>query len=481
MTTVITFGTFDLFHFGHLRMLERAAEHGNRLVVGVSSDMLNWSKKQQRPAVDQEQRMAIVRALACVDSVFLEESLEDKPLYCKKYGADVLVMGDDHLGEYDEMCKGVCKVHYLPRTKGVSSTKLKRDISSNSLASLCSAASSPILGAMPRSMSNMSLNSLDGGIDGAGDGGTGGGPARVVTPPHIPRQKLGIARPRNSDSPPRSKDGCPPRPPAQTTEADTAKYSAGAKNLVRSTTQSNPVTELLVTAHDAYYDFVMRSCTPFCAAMPRDISICGKRVTIFTANIVTYARGLLVVPIVLGMKYNYLFAAAFLVMFHDFLDHLDGVVAKQQARDGRSKGDDGAFGAFVDAQMDKFVFCLCLWSFLILIDYGTGSTLVNIVVVLTSIVLFALELSIAAVRTVDYFEAKHSPEGRPALRAVSEGKLKQKFESVGIALYCLALPNNTNIGWVVAGTVCLCFAVYFSLQSLAHKLRARRANLKAQG
>lgn len=67
--------------------------------------------------------------------------------------------------------------------------------------------------------------------------------------------------------------------------------------------------------------------------------------------------------------------------------------------------------------------------------------------------LFALELSIAAVRTVDNFEAKHSPEGRPALLAVSEGKLKQKFESVGIVRYCVALPNNTNIGWVVAGIV----------------------------
>ena len=469
MTTVITFGTFDLFHFGHLRMLQRAAEHGDRLVVGVSSDMLNWSKKQQRPAVDQEQRMAIVRALACVDSVFLEESLEDKPLYCKKYGADVLVMGDDHLNEYDEMCKGVCRVHYLPRTKGVSSTKLKRDISSNSLASLCSANSSPVLvanGSIPRSMSNLSLNSLDGGIDGAGDGGTGGRPAISPTLPPVVTRSLGIARPPLS----------PPSPKRTQPEANGAKYSAGGKNLVRSTTQSNAVTELLVTAHDAYYDFVMRSCTPFCAAMPRDINICGKRVTIFTANIVTYARGLLVVPIVYGMKYNYLFAAAFLVMFHDFLDHLDGVVAKQQARDGRSKGDDGAYGAFVDAQMDKFVFCLCLWSFLVLIDYGTGCVLTNAVVVITSVVLFALELSIAAVRTVDYFEAKYSSKGRPALRAVSEGKLKQKFESVGIALYCLALPNNTSTCWVLAGTVCLCFAVYFSLQSLAHKLRARQAN-----
>ena len=71
-------------------------------------------------------------------------------------------------------------------------------------------------------------------------------------------------------------------------------------------------------------------------------------------------------PIALAMKYGALRWASFLVLWHDFLDHLDGVVAKQQARDGRSTGDDGAFGAFLDAQMDKLVFCVVLWSFLLL-------------------------------------------------------------------------------------------------------------------
>ena len=440
MPTVITFGTFDLFHFGHLRMLQRAAEQGDRLVVGVSSDMLNWSKKQQRPAVDQEQRMAIVRAMSCVHQVFLEESLEEKARYCEKYGADVLVMGDDHLGEYDEVCKGVCRVHYLPRTKGVSSSKLKRDISSGSLASLD--------GSLPR---NSSTNSL---CD-----------ANRSASPLIPPRGLGKAR-AHVNSPEGAGDEA----------GGNSAYSAGGKNLVHSTTQSNPITANLVYAHDAYYDAVMKLCTPFCAAMPRDVSIRGKRITVFTANIVTYARGLLAIPIVLGMKYDYLWTASFLVMFHDFLDHLDGVVAKQQARDGRSKGDDGAFGAFLDAQMDKFVFCLCLWSFLLLTNYSSGSPALHTVVVLTSAVLFALELSIAVVRTADYFEAKYAAKGRPALRAVSEGKLKQKFESVGIALYCLALPNPAlSINWMVTGTVCLWFAVYFSLQSLAHKLRSRKA------
>ena len=125
---VLTFGTYDLFHIGHLRILQRAAAEGCRLVVGVSSDALNFSKKQVYPAISEDQRMAIVAALKCVDEVFLEESLSLKKEYCLKYKADVLVMGDDHLNEYNEMLEGVCKCVYLPRTVGVSSTKLKKQI-----------------------------------------------------------------------------------------------------------------------------------------------------------------------------------------------------------------------------------------------------------------------------------------------------------------------------------------------------------------
>ena len=81
-TTVITFGTYDLFHFGHLRIIQRAMALGDRLVVGVSSDALNYEKKRQTPAVCEEQRMALVAALAGVSEVFLEESLEKKADYC---------------------------------------------------------------------------------------------------------------------------------------------------------------------------------------------------------------------------------------------------------------------------------------------------------------------------------------------------------------------------------------------------------------
>jgi len=206
------------------------------------------------------------------------------------------------------------------------------------------------------------------------------------------------------------------------------------------------------------------------------VTVFGNTYTVFTANIVTYGRGFLAIAIALSMKFGWLWSAAFLVMFHDFLDHLDGVVAKQQALDGRSTGDDSRFGAFVDAQMDKLVFCLSLWSFILFLDYS-GSLLVNAVIVSTCALLFALEFTIAVVRTGDYFTAKLTPVtdcAQPALRAVSEGKLKQKFESIGIALYCLCLPSPTShVVPALAGTACLFFAAYYSMQSLVHKLNAR--------
>ena len=92
---VITFGTFDLLHLGHLRLLERARALGDKLVVGVSSDALNMKKKDRTPVMCQEHRMAIVAALRCVDEVFLEESLELKQQYIKEHNATVLTMGDD--------------------------------------------------------------------------------------------------------------------------------------------------------------------------------------------------------------------------------------------------------------------------------------------------------------------------------------------------------------------------------------------------
>lgn len=120
-TTVITFGTFDVLHVGHVRILARAAALGDRLVVGVSSDALNVAKKGRAPVFSEDERMEIVRALAMVDDVFLEESLELKREYVLAHGADALVMGHDWEGRFDHL-SDVVDVTYLPRTPSVSTT-----------------------------------------------------------------------------------------------------------------------------------------------------------------------------------------------------------------------------------------------------------------------------------------------------------------------------------------------------------------------
>jgi choline-phosphate cytidylyltransferase len=129
--TVLTFGTFDVFHVGHLRVIERAAELGDRLVVGVSADALNLRKKGREPVFSQGERLAIVAALRAVDEVFIEESLELKRDYIQQFGAHVLVMGDDWEGRFDEF-RDICEVVYLPRTPAISTTALIEKISATS-------------------------------------------------------------------------------------------------------------------------------------------------------------------------------------------------------------------------------------------------------------------------------------------------------------------------------------------------------------
>lgn len=127
--TVITFGTFDVFHVGHVRVLQRAAALGDRLVVGVSADALNVAKKGRPPVFNQDERLEIISALKVVDEVFVEESLELKRDYILEHGADVLVMGDDWAGKFDWV-SDVCEVVYLPRTPSVSTTGLIEHIAS---------------------------------------------------------------------------------------------------------------------------------------------------------------------------------------------------------------------------------------------------------------------------------------------------------------------------------------------------------------
>src|SRR4051794_33953269 len=126
--TVITFGTFDVFHVGHLRVIERAAAYGDRLIVGVSSDALNLSKQGREPVFSQAERLALVGALKPVDQVFVGETLALTRHYIEQYAPDVLVMGDDWAGRFAEFQDG-CEVVYLPRTPAISTPALIEKIS----------------------------------------------------------------------------------------------------------------------------------------------------------------------------------------------------------------------------------------------------------------------------------------------------------------------------------------------------------------
>lgn len=127
MKKVITYGTFDLFHVGHLNLIKRAKAQGDYLIVAVSSDKFNALKGKKAYHSDVD-RMLILRAIKYVDEVILEESWEQKVADIKKYDIDVFVMGDDWKGKFDEL-KEYCEVVYLPRTEGISTTKIKDDLS----------------------------------------------------------------------------------------------------------------------------------------------------------------------------------------------------------------------------------------------------------------------------------------------------------------------------------------------------------------
>jgi len=124
--TVITYGTFDLFHVGHLRLLKRARELGDYLIVGVSTDQFN-AIKGKKTIIPYDQRAEIVQSIRYVDQVIPEQSWEQKVEDIQKFNIDLLVMGEDWKGKFDDL-KAYCEVVYLPRTQGVSSSQLKNSL-----------------------------------------------------------------------------------------------------------------------------------------------------------------------------------------------------------------------------------------------------------------------------------------------------------------------------------------------------------------
>jgi glycerol-3-phosphate cytidylyltransferase len=123
MKRVITFGTFDIVHVGHINILERAKSLGDYLIVGISSDALNMQKKGRAPVYSESDRVKIISSLRCVDEIFIEHSLELKGDYIKEHDADLLVMGDDWAGKFDNF-KTLCDVKYLTRTPSISTTEI---------------------------------------------------------------------------------------------------------------------------------------------------------------------------------------------------------------------------------------------------------------------------------------------------------------------------------------------------------------------
>ena len=124
--TVITYGTFDMFHIGHLRLIKRLQEVGERVIVAVSTDEFNL-EKGKRVVIPFSQRVEIVSAISGVDLVIAESSWDQKISDIEKHGVDAFVMGDDWTGEFDFL-RNYCEVIYLARTVGISTTELKSSL-----------------------------------------------------------------------------------------------------------------------------------------------------------------------------------------------------------------------------------------------------------------------------------------------------------------------------------------------------------------
>ena len=124
---VITYGTFDMFHIGHLNLLKRAKDLGDYLIVAVSTDKFNRIKGKN-VVIPYEQRKRIIESISYVDEVIPEENWEQKTQDIEEKDVDVFTIGDDWEGEFDFL-EEYCEVTYLPRTEGISTTKIKNKLS----------------------------------------------------------------------------------------------------------------------------------------------------------------------------------------------------------------------------------------------------------------------------------------------------------------------------------------------------------------
>jgi glycerol-3-phosphate cytidylyltransferase len=128
MKRVITYGTFDLLHYGHINLLRRAKELGDYLVVALSTDEFNWVEKQKKCYFSYEQRKQLLEAIRYVDLVIPENNWEQKRTDIHEYHIDTFVIGDDWKGKFDFLKEEGAEVVYLERTPDISTTTIKKDI-----------------------------------------------------------------------------------------------------------------------------------------------------------------------------------------------------------------------------------------------------------------------------------------------------------------------------------------------------------------
>lgn len=131
MKKVITYGTFDLLHYGHINLLRRAKEMGDYLIVALSTDEFNWSSKQKKCYFSYEKRKQLLESIRYVDLVIPEENWDQKIEDVKEFKVDTFVMGDDWEGKFDFL-KDYCEVIYLQRTPDISTTQIKTRLSNKS-------------------------------------------------------------------------------------------------------------------------------------------------------------------------------------------------------------------------------------------------------------------------------------------------------------------------------------------------------------
>lgn len=262
------------------------------------------------------------------------------------------------------------------------------------------------------------------------------------------------------------------------------------KNLISLAFESiEAVLFVLMNAYDDYvYSPLQKTLSPVVRVMPRNFKYGSIEFPIFTANIVTISRVFLVIPIAWFLKYDYNFSAFMCVVFHDFLDHLDGIVAKVH-RVEYPGVDCPLLGGFLDAFCDKIVNVLSIWTILQFTNFSQTNLTEMIMYLILCYSVIAYESVIGIIRVQDYFlaafkknyniEDSTAPETNKAkvTAASMEGKLKEKLESTGIAFLCMGVGNfNSNPilnGWGIFGMVCLLLTLRMAHKSLMLKLEAR--------